>query len=134
MKSYTISTECFSPKIRNKLWTPPLPMLFWHGTGSLSQCSRKGKEKTRQTDWIRRNKTVSIHRLHDCLHKKCQGTYKNILRTNMTVQQGYRIPDKPTKYNFISIPWTHRYQNFKKYHLQLTPKVKYLCVNLTRYI
>lgn len=139
-KLYSSNTECFPPKIRNKVWMPALFILFQCSTGNLSQCNRKRKGNNRQTDQIRRNKTIPIYRWHDCLHKKkSQGTYKKkkTLRTNMTIQQGHSIPYKYKNRLYFHTSNEHKHTDTKiKNMIPFTTekKVKYLCENLTKYV
>lgn len=135
MKSYTLQILSAFPLIRNKVWMPALFILFQHSTGSLSQCNRKRKRNNRQTDWIRRNKTISIFVYTK--NPKESIKKKKPLRTNMTIQQGHSISYKYKNQLYFHTSNEHEHIDTKiKSIIPLTidKKVKYLCVNLTKHV
>ena len=62
--------ESISSKIRNKTRVPTLTTTIQHSCGSFSYSNQRRKRNKRNTDWKRRNKTFTVSRWHDPLHRK----------------------------------------------------------------
>ena len=62
--------ESISPKVRNKTMVPTLTTSIHHSYGSFSHSNQSRKRNKRNLDWKRRNKTLTVWRWHDPLHRK----------------------------------------------------------------
>jgi len=62
--------ESISPKVRNNTRVPTLTTTIQHSSGSFSHSNQSRKRNKRNPDWKRRNKTLTVCRWHDPLHRK----------------------------------------------------------------
>ena len=63
-------TESISPKVSNKTRLPTLTITIQHSFASFNHSNKRRKINKRNSDWKRRSKTLTVHRLHDLLHRK----------------------------------------------------------------
>ena len=62
--------ESISPKFRNKTRVPTFTTIIQHSFGSFGHSSQRRKRNTRNPNWKRRSKTLTVCRWHDPLHRK----------------------------------------------------------------
>ena len=63
-------TESISPKVRNKKRVSTLITTIQHSFGSFGHSNQSRKRNKRNPNWKRRNKTLTVCRWHDPLHRK----------------------------------------------------------------
>ena len=62
--------ESMSPKVRNKTRVPTFTITIQHSFGSFGHSNQSRKRNTRNPDWKRRSKTLTLCRWHDPLYRK----------------------------------------------------------------
>jgi len=76
--------ESISPEVRNKTRVPTLTITIQHSFGSLDHSNQSRKRNKRNPDW-KRNKTLTVCRWNDPLHRKPQRLHQKITTANQWI-------------------------------------------------
>ena len=126
--------ENISPKVRNKTRVPTFTTTIQHSFGSFGHSSQRRKRNTRNSNWKRRSKTLTVCSWHNPLHRKPKDSTRKLLELIIEYSKvaGYKInTQKSLAFLYTNNEKTER--NWGTIPLTITRKIiKYLGVLLPK--
>ena len=105
-----------------------------HSIGSPNHSNQMSKRNKRHTNWKGGSKTVIVCRWHDSVHRKSYRLYQKTTPPNKWIWQNSGIQSQYSEIKgiFVHQQWNIRNRNQEKISFDITRKIKYLGINLTK--
>ena len=123
------------PEIKNKLAMSAFNSLIQHSFGSPSHSNQTRKRNKRHPNWKGGNKTVTVCRWHDSVHRKSYRLHQNTAWPNKWIwhNSGYKVNIQKSKAFLYTSNEISETEIRKKVAFAIaTRKMKYLGINLTK--